>query len=236
MTGKVGMDQIKQHFEEEAQQFDRIIQQLIPYYDQMLAAVIAAIPFEKDSPIQVLDLGCGTGTLAQHILQAFPLAHLTCLDFSEQMIGMAQAKLAGFSRISYRVQDFQDYSSTERYHAIVSSLALHHLVTDNEKQAFFRKVYEGLLPGGCFYNADVVLGASEHLQSQYMKRWKRFMQRQISEDEIENVWLRKYSEEDRPAQLVEQVTWLSAIGYESVDVLWKYYNFAVYGGLKPPGS
>lgn len=226
------MDQVKQHFEEEAHKFDRIIQQLIPYYDEMLQALMAAIPFERDSSIQVLDLGCGTGTLAQHILNAFPQAHVTCLDFSEQMIGMAQAKLAGFHRVNYLVQDFRDYKPATSYHAIVSSLALHHLVTDDEKQAFYRKIYESVQPGGCFYNADVVLGASAHLQSAYLKRWKTFMQRQISENEVENVWLRKYSEEDRPAQLVEQLTWLTEIGYRNVDILWKYYNFAVYGGVK----
>jgi tRNA (cmo5U34)-methyltransferase len=230
------VDQIKQHFEEEAQQFDRIIQQLIPYYDQMLEALILAIPFDKDYLLQVLDLGCGTGTVAQYILRTFPLAHVTCLDFSKQMIGMAQVKLADLDRVSYLVQDFRDFTPTKPYHAIVSSLALHHLATDDEKQAFYKRVYEGLLPGGCFYNADVVLGASEHLQSAYIRRWKEFMQRRMSEEEVENVWLRKYSEEDRPAQLVEQLGWLSAIGFTNVDVLWKYYNFAVYGGVKPRQS
>jgi tRNA (cmo5U34)-methyltransferase len=230
------MNQIKQHFEEEAQKFDRIIQQLIPYYEEMLQALISAIPFDKDSPIQVLDLGCGTGTLAGHLLHAFPRAHVTCLDFSEQMIGMAQAKLAAFDRVSYVVQDFREYTPEASYHTIVSSLALHHLVTDDEKQGFYQKIHQGLLPGGCFYNADVVLAASEQLQTAYMTRWKAFMQRQISADEIENVWLQKYREEDRPAQLVEQLTWLSKIGYKSVDVLWKYYNFAVYGGVKSEGS
>lgn len=227
------MGQIKQHFEEEAHKFDRIIQQLIPYYDEMLQALIAAIPFDRDCAIQVLDLGCGTGTLAQRILNTFPHAHITCLDFSEQMIGMAQVKLAAFNRVSYVVQDFQEYALKEQYHAIVSSLALHHLVTDQEKRAFYQNVYQGLLPGGCFYNADLVLGASEHLQSAYMQRWKAFMQRQISEDEVETVWLQKYKEEDRPTQLVKQLTWLADIGYSDVDVLWKYYNFAVYGGMKP---
>ena len=33
------MDQIKQHFDEEAQKFDRIIQQLIPHYGEMLQAL-----------------------------------------------------------------------------------------------------------------------------------------------------------------------------------------------------
>lgn len=233
LTGNMDMDQIKQHFNEEAQKFDRIIQQLIPYYDQMLQALISAIPFDVDYSIQVLDLGCGTGTLAQRILEAFPWAQLTCLDFSEQMIGMAQVKLAGFSRVRYVVQDFREYAPTGSYHVVVSSLALHHLITDDEKQAFYQKIYRSLLRGGCFYNADLVLGASEYLQFTYMERWKEFMQRQISRDEVENVWLHKYAEEDRPAPLVDQLDWLSRIGYKNVDVLWKYYNFAVYGGVKP---
>jgi tRNA (cmo5U34)-methyltransferase len=131
------------------------------------------------------------------------------------------------------VQDFREYKLTSSYHVVVSSLALHHLVTDDEKQAFYQKIYQSLLRGGCFYNADLVLAAGEHLQSIYIKRWKEFMQRQVSEEEVENVWLRKYAEEDRPAPLVEQLTWLSKIGYKNVDVLWKYYNFAVYGGVKP---
>lgn len=230
------MNQIKQHFEEEAHKFDRIIQQLIPYYDQMLEALVSAIPFEAEYPIRVLDVGCGTGTVAQHILQAFPRSHVTCLDFSEQMIEMAKVKLARFDRVSYLVQDFREYTPNDSYHAVVSSLALHHLVTDAEKKAFYRKIHQTLLPGGCFYNADVVLGASEHLQSTYMQRWKAFMQRQISKEEVENVWLQKYSEEDRPAQLVEQLTWMSDIGYRNVDVLWKYYNFAVYGGVRSENS
>jgi len=135
----IGMDQIKQHFEEEAHKFDRIIQQLIPYYDEMLRALISAIPFDKDSPIQILDLGCGTGTLAGHLLHAFPRAQVTCLDFSEQMIGMAQAKLAAFDRVSYVVQDFRVYTPEASYHAIVSSLALHHLVTDDENKPSIKK-------------------------------------------------------------------------------------------------
>jgi tRNA (cmo5U34)-methyltransferase len=226
------MDQIKQHFNEEARKFDHIIQQLIPYYDEMLQALILAIPFDRESSIRVLDLGCGTGTVAQHILQAFPLAHVTCLDFSEQMIGMTQAKLASFNQVSYLVQDFRDYDFTGAYHVVVSSLALHHLTTDDDKQAFYQKIYNGLLPGGCFYNADVVLAASQYLQAVFMKRWVEFMRHQISEDEIENIWLQKYHEEDCPTQLMKQISWLSAIGYKSVDVLWKYYNFAVYGGIK----
>jgi hypothetical protein len=34
------------------------------------------------------------------------------------------------------------------------------------------------------------------------------------------------------AKLIDQLKWLAEIGFDDVDVLWKQYNFAVYGGAK----
>ena len=38
---------IKKHFEEEAKEFDETIIKLIPYYRQMLDALITSIPFDR---------------------------------------------------------------------------------------------------------------------------------------------------------------------------------------------
>jgi len=43
---------------------------------------------------------------------------------------------------------------------------------------------------------------------------------------------KKNYEEDNTAKLVDQVNWLINIGLVDVDVIWKYYNFAVYGGSR----
>ena len=53
----------------------------------------------------------------------------------------------------------------------MSSLALHHLETDDDKLGFYEKVYAALNPGGMFINIDVVLGGDENLQSVYMEKW-----------------------------------------------------------------
>jgi len=226
------MDIVREHFEEEAREFDRIIQTLIPYYDQMLEALIAALPFASSDSFVALDLGCGTGTISQHLLEAFPQASVTGLDFAERMIEMARIKLSGYPRAQFLVKDFRDFDFAGGCDVVVSSLALHHLNTDDDKRQFYRRVYRALRPGGCFYNADVVLGSGERLQSVYLGKWKQFMRQRISEEEIEQTWLPKYRAEDRPACLVDQLEWLTAIGFTEVDVLWKYYNYAVYGGVK----
>ena len=226
------MDIVKQHFEEEAAEFDQIILRIIPYYPEMIRALLAAIPFDRSSRIDVIDLGCGTGTIARCIKQAFPQAKITCLDLAENMIEMAKLKLAEFPDTRFQVGDFKKYPFDATYDVVVSSLALHHLVTDEEKIDFYRKIHAALRPQGVFYNADVILGSSQHLQAAYLEKWREFMKKQVSEEEIDDKWLPKYHREDRPAKLIDQIAWLTGMGFVEVDIIWKYYNYAVYGGRK----
>ena len=226
------VENVKKHFEEEAPEFDGLILKLIPYYKELTDALVSAIPFDRLQPVTVLDLGCGTGTVALNILKAFPNARITCLDFAANMIDMARAKLSTYPQTRFVVGDFRNFEFSESYQVVVSSLALHHLETDEEKRGCYQKIHDALAPGGCFYNADVVLASGEHLQDVYMEKWTEYMGRKVPREEIENTWLPKYRDEDRPAKLMEQLSWLSAIGFLQVDVLWKYYNFAVYGGIK----
>jgi tRNA (cmo5U34)-methyltransferase len=226
------MDKIRQHFEDEAREFDRIVVTLIPDYPQMVDALIAAIPFDSSGSIRVIDLGCGTGTVAARVLDTFSNAQVTCLDLAENMIAMAQAKLVSHPFVRYVVGDFSAFDFDGEYDVVVSSLALHHLVTNEDKQQFYSRIYNALRSGGVFYNADVVLGSSDFLQDVYLGQWRRFMSRSVPEDEIEGKWIPKYHAEDRPAMLMDQLKWMTEIGFADVDVLWKYYNFAVYGGVK----
>jgi tRNA (cmo5U34)-methyltransferase len=229
----MNMDKVKHHFESEAPEFDRTILTLIPHYPEMVRALVGAIPFDSSFPLRAIDLGCGTGTVAAKILENFPNAHITCLDLAENMIAIAQQRLARYPLVNYVVADLSAYEFTEKYDAVLSSLALHHLPTNKDKQTFYRRIYESLNPGGVFYNADVVLASNEYLQSVYGNEWRRFMAQHVSTDEIDGKWIPKSQEEDRPAKLMDQIEWMAKIGFVEMDVLWKYYGFAVYGGVRP---
>lgn len=224
------IETIKNHFDEEAAEFDELILKLIPYYTEMTDALVLAIPFKKNDQIYVMDLGCGTGTVAQKIKNAFPNAKISCLDIAENMIAMTQKKLNG--EADCRVCDFYEFNFDKKYDVIVSSLALHHLANDEDKQKFYQKIYGALNDNGVFYNADVVLGSNDHLQEVYMAQWKAFMRKKVSMDEIENKWIVNYKTQDRPASLINHIAWLKNTGFSDIDVVWKYYNYAVYGGCK----
>ncbi|MDR2963752.1 MAG: class I SAM-dependent methyltransferase [Bacteroidales bacterium] len=222
------IESIKNHFEAEAREFDATILKLIPHYEEMIAALVAALPFGKNEAFSVIDLGCGTGTLAQKVKRAFPNARITCVDIAENMIAIAKLKIGDDNR--FIVSDFYNFDFPERYDAIISSLALHHLANDDDKQMFYRKIYNALAERGVFYNADVVLASTPYMQDLYMAKWREFMAKSVSPEEMERKWIASYHAEDRPASLENHLKCLREIGFANIDVVWKYYNFCVYGG------
>ena len=149
------MDTIQAHFENEAKAYDDNIQKLIPYYNQMIEALVWTIPFERQKKIRVIDLGCGTGTVAKCIKDAFPDAHITCLDFTENMLKLSKMKLGNQPNFRFEASDFNHYQFHSTYDVIVSSLALLHLESDQDKICFYQKIYNCLAKEGVFYNKDL---------------------------------------------------------------------------------
>ncbi len=226
------MDKVRTHFEEEAKEFDKIIRKIIPHYEEMIEAMMEVLPFKQSDQINVIDLGTGTGTIAKSIKDKFPNAKITCLDFSTNMLEMAKAKLKGYTDINYVEGDFYTYIFKNKYDLVISSLALHHLVTNEDKKNFYKAIYDALDEGGAFYNLDIVLASSEQVQEIYINKWKEFMYNSCSEEDVNQIWLRKYKEEDSPAEQIKHLKWLEDLGYQEVDVIVKYYNYSVYGGRK----
>lgn len=226
------MNEIKSHFEEEAEEFDTIILKLVPFYKEMIDALVSAIPFEKQRQISVLDVGSGTGNISKKVKETFPNSKITCLDFAQNMIEMAKIKLKEYDTITYVVEDFSAFEANKKYDVVISSLALHHLATDEDKKIFYKKTYNILSFGGVFYNADVVLGSNEYLERVNMAKWMEFMSKNITKEEMETNWIPKYRKEDRPARLMDHIRWMQESGFLHIDVIWKYYKGAVYGGYK----
>ena len=145
---------------------------------------------------------------------------------------MAKAKLSEAPDTEYILSDFNGFEFPKKYNAVVSSLSLHHLETDREKLGFYKKIYSCLKEGGVFVNADVVLGSTDALQELYMDKWRSFMYGSVGRDETEGKWIPKYYEEDRRVSLTEHLKMLKEAGFTAIDVVWKYYNYAVYTAVK----
>ncbi len=157
------MNRIKKYFEDEAQEFDQIILNLIPFYHEMFEALVLTVPFDRNREIRVIDLGCGTETVAKKVKETFPNAKITCLDLAENMIKIARIKMQKYENVNYLDGDFYNFKFSKEYDVFLASLALHHLLIDEDKKQFYKKIFDNLSDGGVFYNADVVLGTNDFI-------------------------------------------------------------------------
>lgn len=104
---------------------------------------------------RILDLGCGTGTLALMVKRACPRAEVFGLDADAEALEIARSKTA---KSGYKVQIAQGLASALPYpndffDSVLSSLFFHHLTSESKKEAI-REALRVLRPGGEFHIAD----------------------------------------------------------------------------------
>jgi ubiquinone/menaquinone biosynthesis C-methylase UbiE len=144
----------------------------LPFYDLvtgLLGADCARAVLLEYAPLHdgdtVLDVGCGTGTLAVLIKQRHPGVEVTGLDPDPKALGRAQRK-AERARVRVRFeQGFADglkHSATS-FDLVVSSFMFHHLEPD-QKAGTLREIRRVLKPGGrlLLVDFDVTEAGAHH--------------------------------------------------------------------------
>ena len=134
---------------------------LTPLYDPTLKWVMREETFKHkliqqaniQPKMKVLDLGCGTGTLTLMLKQTHPAADVTGMDGDPQVLEIAREKSLGTS-----IQWDEGLASSLPYpdsvfDRVVTSLVIHHLVTDDKRRAF-KEIYRVLKPHGELHVLD----------------------------------------------------------------------------------
>jgi tRNA (cmo5U34)-methyltransferase len=214
-----------------ASEYDISRRRLIPCYDPFYAAAadLAARSINISKPA-ILDLGAGTGLLSEFVMQKIESAELFLLDESSDMLAKAQQRLAKYGPKVF-IQRMTEPLPAGTFHAVVSSLAIHHL-THEDKRNLFKRIHQSLAPGGVFINAEQILGVTEWQQKLY-EEMHLDGARALGSDEDEIRGALERMSYDRCATLPEQISWLKEIGFQNADSFFHSFRFAVYAGWKP---
>ncbi|HND47402.1 MAG TPA: class I SAM-dependent methyltransferase [Anaerolineales bacterium] len=214
-----------------AAEYDVSRRRLIPCYDLFYGtAVELASRTVKDKNPSILDIGAGTGLLSEHVLQKFPTANLALLDESAEMLAKAQIRLEQYKPKVF-VQAMTSALPSEKFHAVISSLAIHHL-SDKDKKGLFKRVFDILEPGGIFINAEQILGETPWQQSLFEETHLDGARALGSSEEEIQAAVERMSY-DKCSPLQEQILWLKEIGFENAASFFHSFRFAVYAGWKP---
>jgi len=101
-----------------------------------------------DGGEQVLDFGCGMGTVAYYIAKKLPHGHLTCLDISKRWLNACCKTLRGYRNISFMLSESLQLTN-ESFDVVYCHFVLHD-ITENELERVIPALAGSLKPGGVF--------------------------------------------------------------------------------------
>jgi tRNA (cmo5U34)-methyltransferase len=218
-------------FDATAATYDRDRMKLIPGHEAFYAAALELIPTDA---MHIVELGAGSGLFSSMLRAAFPEAHLTLIDFSENMLALARGRLGSnsdASRITFLLADYTTEPLPANSDAVVSSLSIHHL-EDDRKRGLLQPIFTALQPGGLFINADHIAGPTPELEEIYQLRWLADVRAEgATEQQIADSLFRQ--QEDRRTPVAKQLAWLREAGFADVDCWYKHSSFAVMSGTRP---
>jgi tRNA (cmo5U34)-methyltransferase len=215
---------VASHLKIPLDEYDARIRTFVPYYEEMLDEIQATVASLDVDVRDILDLGIGTGALAERCLEVTPGARLVGIDTDPGMLDMARTRLEPYSHAELRCGSFLDEAFPES-DLIVASISLHHVPEAETKKALYRRCEGALRAGGLFLQADCFPSSNPRLAVEGMRAWEAHLERHYTPEETRR-YLDAWSEEDTHFPLSDEVTWLEEAGFRA-EVVWRKGAWAV---------
>jgi tRNA (cmo5U34)-methyltransferase len=224
--------------EKTAEVFEDMLDRSIPLYrelQRMLGEL--AVEFAVDGT-NVYDLGCSNGitldTLDGAIRGAGKSVHLVGIDYSKAMLekaGERFASRAADAQPEFVLRDLNEGCTIQNASVVLLNLTLQ-FVRPLFRDRLVRSICDGLVDNGCLILVEKVLGNDSLFNRTFikfyydMKRRNHYSDMEIAQkrEALENVLI--------PYRIDENFELLKRNGFASVDVFYKWYNFAGLVGVK----
>jgi SAM-dependent methyltransferase len=206
--------------------YDARIRSLIPRYDELIAEVARALGHAARPVRTVVDLGIGTGALAQACLQQLPGARIWGIDADPDMMAVARQRLGQRSRrVTMTAGSFLD-EALPSCDAMVASYSLHHIRSRRAKLAFYRRCSRALRPGGVLINGDCAPASTARGFARDLDVWFTHLAKTFGSRTKGRRIYESWAGEDTYVPLLEEIRLLERAGF-AVDVPWRRSPFAV---------
>lgn len=215
--------------------FDNMVTRSVPFYveiQRMIAEMARDFATEGSN---IYDLGCSTGTTLINIDKlVHPSIKFIGVDESAEMRKKCKENFekSGISR-SYEIQygDLNKGIRIDNASVVVLCLTLQ-FVRPLYRERVLREIHESLNDNGCLILVEKVLGEDSLFNRLFikyyyeMKKRNRYSDMEIAQkrEALENVLI--------PYRMEENKEMLKKCGFQSIDVFFKWYNFAGIIALK----
>ncbi len=215
---------VASHLKIPLEEYDARIRTFIPFYEEMLGVLGSLVDSLAGEVPRILDLGIGTGALAERCLMARPMAELVGIDSDPEILGVARSRLRDRGKVECRSGDFED-SDFPDSDLIVASFSLHHIPEPEGKKRLYRRCRQALGEGGSLLQADCFPPGHELLAEEGMEAWRAHLQMSYTREEALG-YLDAWSGEDTYFPLAHELGWMKEAGFQA-EVVWRRGLWAV---------
>jgi tRNA (cmo5U34)-methyltransferase len=219
---------VSSHLRLDTPEYDRIIRTYIPYYDESREVQLDLLAAANIPGIaRIIDLGGGTGSLAEAILERFPQSSVLVRDIDPEMLEIARTRLTRFAnRVELSIGSFAD--PLPPADAILSAFALHHIPSLDEKAEVYSQIRQAIYPGGVFLNNDVAGGP---FWPSLRDQWAGFMATKGFTLEQGYRNLDDWAAEDTYFSVYEELRAMEQAGFQHAECFWRRGPVTVFGAL-----
>ncbi|ERS99662.1 hypothetical protein HMPREF1624_03025 [Sporothrix schenckii ATCC 58251] len=179
-----------------------------------------------DTPLRIIDLGCGPGNSTAVLADRFPGAQLSGVDSSPNMIAKARATLPG---VAFGLADLRTYAPAPGAADLLLANAVFQWLSLAERLPTVLRLFAALPPGGVF--AYQVPDNKSEPTHQAMREVARGEAPGTSPSDPWVATLRELHDRD-PIETPEQIYDALIPHSQSVDVWHAVYNHVLVGGPK----
>lgn len=201
-----------------AKEYDEKIKKTLPYYEEFYEQVIDVVRVHFDRPLDWLDIGCGTGKMAEYAFKEVALKRFVFCDNSNEMLQIAKKYFNGEKSV-FTSDSIADLKIDTLFDVITSIQVFHYLQKDERIEAL-KKCYKALTPNGLLISFENFAPSSEQGKALFLKRWKSYQIMQGKSEEEAEKHINRYGKGYFPISITEHLKAYKEAGFESVEVLW----------------
>lgn len=205
-----------------AENYDRDILNTIPYYDEVynqIVDVVSTAFFYK--AVSWLDIGCGTGKMAEVVFKQCNVEKMICTDNSSAMLEVARQKITS-SYVEFLKLPIEEVNYDSQFDVITAILVNHYMIYE-ERRIAVRNCYHALKEKGIFITFENFAPCDEAMKNLYLKRWKKYQYSKGKSIEECEKHLSRYNTEYFPITIQEQIKILRDCGFMGVEIFWCSY-------------
>lgn len=213
-----------------ANEYNKKIKQTIPYYEDIYQQVIDIIQTLNIANIEWLDVGCGTGKMAEEALKHCDIKKLILCDTLLEMLHICENKFS-VPNIKFIKKSIQELLYKEEFH-VITTIQVNHYLKWEDRILAIRNCYNALKQNGVFITVENFAPSNEIIKNIFLERWKQCQIKNGKSEKESEQHINRYGVDYYPISIQNHITIMKQCGFNLVEVFWVSYMQIGLLGIK----